>query len=196
MEVQVKFPGLPGFGYVPLAADPDVRVPPAWAIEATDPDPDPLPTLTVAVVVRDGQVRVESVTLRAQDGGREVTPDDLRRIRLADWTEDAVAAVAMHVVHRDDGTEETYGPSGTDTAARTRAVKAYRASRAPRRRSPITDEQLRKVADVYDAHRDHNPTQAVMEQLNYRSKRTAQLWVKRAEDRGFLTRDTGKGQGR
>lgn len=196
MDVQVTFPGLPGFGYVPLAADPDVRVPPAWTIEATDPDPDPLPTLTVDVAVRDGQVRVEAVTLRAAENGREVMPDDLRRIRLADWTEDAVAAVAMHVVPRDDGTEETRLPSRTDTAARTRAVKAYQASRAPRRASPITDEQLRKVADVYDAHRDHNPTQAVMETLGYKSKRTAQLWVKRAEDRGFLTRDTRKGQGR
>jgi hypothetical protein len=60
-------------------------------------------------------------------------------------------------------------------------------ARAPRRGSPITDENLRQVAEVYRAalERGDPPTETVANVLNV-ARSTAARWVSKARERDFL----------
>jgi len=53
----------------------------------------------------------------------------------------------------------------------------------------VTDDFLRKVAEVYRANVENGPTKAVEEQFKV-SHRTAGDYVRRARERGFLGRAT------
>ena len=73
-------------------------------------------------------------------------------------------------------------------------AKYVSGARRPARGSPITDEQLMSVAEIYRAaeQRGEPPVKTVEEQLEI-SRGTAQRWVNKARERNMLDPSTRRG---
>lgn len=157
---------------------------------AFDPEADGRPghalELEVAVDER-GVPRCRSFTVRAHDNGPEVTGETLRRLPVRTLVRDATARVAAQWrLSEAQGEDMRLVP-----ASPSEGLETYRAlledARRPRRGSPITDDHLRQVADLYRTAlaRGDAPTQTVADSMHVVPS-TAGRWVKRARERGFL----------
>lgn len=106
-----------------------------------------------------------------------VSAKALRDFRLEDWIERACWIASV----RPDTPEFDH----VDDLLSIRKARA-------RARGGYTDELLQEVADIYAANIDTQPTKAVREQFRV-AQSTAQLYVKKARERGFLTLDAPTG---
>lgn len=168
--------------WVPLASDPALRVPPTFHLEWTnDADPEQRPDLRIEFAAADGEVHVTSVTVRARERGRGVAALDLRAIRLDDWTKAAIAAVALEVEERPDGSlasRKDFGREAYTAEAYERAERAY-TGRKGRPARPDKHQRLARVAAVYREHLDDRPAEAVAAHLGV-THRSAQKVISQA----------------
>ena len=155
-----------------------IQIPKTFTLQARDDDQGQ-PDLDITWQVRDGKPVCTAVTITATE--QEIRSSWLCRIRLDDLLESVIKWM-MSV--RTDGSDVPQLPDKThwfDFAAGREAAAEVRTAR----KTMITDELLREVADVYRANVDDKPTTRVAEHFG-REHRTAALYVKRARDRGFL----------
>ncbi len=141
------------------------------------------PDVEVTWQVRDGKPECTAVTFTATE--QEVRTSWMCRIRLDGLLDAVIKWMMSGTISLDDGTgqlllEDGSGgfqlePGPVEAAAEVRTA----------RKTKITDELLREVADVYRANVDDKPTTRVAEHFS-REHRTAALYVKRARERGFL----------
>lgn len=128
----------------------------------------------------DGVPRCRAVRVTSVAGGRDVQSADLRRLMIEQLIEAAVVTTG-----RTDTGEGLSGWGGTDALHKrmeATAAAAREARRLSRRR--ITDDVLRKVAEVYQAN-PGAPTKAVAEAFRI-ERRTARLYVERARKAALL----------
>lgn len=130
--------------------------------------------VTLSVEVDDGGVaRCVGLDLRSD----EISGGMLRQVPVAAWMREALERAA-NVLDRD--------PLASRERPRTSLVLTTGA-RLRRRGSPLSDEELQRVAGIYrDAQeRGHAPTQSVADQLGA-PRSTAARWVGKARARGYL----------
>lgn len=148
---------------------------------ATDSgDHEPRLRVVMDVAVDDwGRARCLELVVRPLDD-EPVTGERLRAIPLARLLRHASAESRSFVAHEGGGTFAPPTPAERDAIYRGEG-------RRPRRGSPITDEHLEEVADVYRSalERQEPPTQAVMDEWHV-SRSAASRWVAAARERGFL----------
>ena len=141
--------------WVPLENVPVLRVPPTFTLEAiNDTDPEQRPDLRIEFAAADGEVRVTSVTVRARERGRGVAALDLRAVRLSEWTTAAIAAVALEVTERPDGSLSSRKDFGRDlftAEAYERAEAAY----TGRKGRPARPDKHQRLADVARVYREN-----------------------------------------
>lgn len=145
--------------------------------------------LELRVAVADETPRCTAVTFRTLDGEGDMPAGVIRDFRLQDLIELACSrAVEPNAAGRDGWRLPFHDPAWL--AADRRARKAVGGAR---RR--YTDDMMREVAEVYTANVTSWPTRAVRERFGV-AQSTAQLYVKKARQRGFLTVPAPKGSGR
>ena len=125
--------------------------------------------------------------------GEVVSGDVLRRLPVGRLLAEAVAAAAFSVEDRGwtierEGAERV--GQAIDLAPTERAAlyeRYVRGARRPRRGSPLTDSNLRQVADLYRAALDRGdpPTQTVADAMHV-ARSTAARWVAAARERELL----------
>lgn len=150
--------------------------------EVSWPSVDGFPALFMSFAVLDGVPQCREVRITSSEGGMGVRTADLRALRVDDWIETACALIGEHEIERADGIVTTVS---TDRAAdRLAAVRSVQRARRGSRR-PLTDDLLRRVAEVYRADAHGRPTQAVADHFGVKH-RTAGDYVRSARDKGFL----------
>lgn len=136
------------------------------------------------------------VNFAATELHSEVKASDLQEFPLMTFFEDAITRVSIPADHwalRDGLVSFDALPPFPAPRGRSGDVVAS----VNRRRSKVNDENLRRVAAIViehpkahyeraDAAASREAYAAICEEFNLGSIRTAQLWVKRAKDRGLL----------
>ena len=149
------------------------------------------PDLRIECAMVDGQPSVREVHLIATAEGRDVRDSDLADIALDKMALRAFLDHAMSLTTTTEG-GWTGGPIG-DEQSHWRAVDALTtAQKSPR--GPSMDE-LRRVAEVYNAHVSTAPSTAVANLLGY-STRTAHRRIQQAEQAGLLPPAPSRGKRR
>lgn len=150
--------------------------------------------LAMHMRVVEGVPRCVEVRLTSSYPDQPVTGSVLNGVDLETWIDRACARATREV----ETTTEEVSPDSEGwtptTEARNRAIDHSRreARRVRRARGSYSAETLRKVAEVYEANVDSFPTRAVREALGV-AQSTAQLYVKKARERGFITSPAPKG---
>jgi hypothetical protein len=140
------------------------------------------PTCHARVEVRDDVPRIVDLQFRANPGEGDVRQAHLRATQV-DAVLDLVAAFAVRVIDFDDSggvVQTSLSPKGEVWQE---SIDALRRARANRK---VTREFLQQVADVYKANIATGPTKAVRERF-FVSPRMASIYVKQAEEAGFLS---------
>ncbi|BBY89303.1 Uncharacterised protein [Mycolicibacterium tokaiense] len=127
--------------------------------------------MEIAWEVRDRVPLCTSVVLRADDSG--LRTKDLHAIRLDDVREIVYEAVGIGVSNSDGDEFEL-------TPAETRKAVNHAASRRT-----MTDERLRRVADIHRKAPEGRRTAAVRAAFNVH-ERTAPRYIAKAKDEGYL----------
>jgi hypothetical protein len=180
-------------------------------IEVTFPSsPDGWPSLHMTIEVRRGAPHCTELTIRAHPDGREVRGVDYRAVDLENWVDTIAAEASMDVVTADDGTTvfrrslnralrssgagEAIDASLPEFARMLRDDSGEKESRQARKtiksarsgaRRIVTDDVLRKVAEVYRENVADRPVEAVGGAFRT-THRTAARYVQRAREQGFL----------
>lgn len=143
---------------------------------------DGQPALDMRLEVVNGVPQCRELRFTSVAGGREVKGLDLGAVRLAQWVEDIFGMFASRIIS-DDGKTVTAVLAEGDEVDAAQAMNRARKGRAARK---ITPDLIRRVADVYAAHLDDAPTQAVKRAFGVED-RQARKYVKLAEEHGYLT---------
>jgi hypothetical protein len=141
------------------------------------------PDVEVTWQVRDGKPECTAVTFTAAE--QEVRTSWMCRVRLDGLLDSVIRWMMSGTISLEDDTGQLLNEDGAGGfQLEPGPVEAAAAVRTARK-TKITDDLLREVADVYRANVDDKPTIAVAEHFG-REHRTAALYVKKARDRGFL----------
>jgi hypothetical protein len=137
------------------------------------------PSFDLQIEVIGSVPRCRKLTIRATDGGREITSTDIKAIRIVDWVEVSVSTAARDFVSVGNRrmVRLTQDP---ETSSRT--INEIRLARAPQK---ITPEYLKRVAEVYRENFDDKPVVAVERAFGV-SNSTAAKYVYRARKAGYL----------
>jgi len=163
----------------------DRLVPPSMV--ATLPAIDGLPAIRLAIVVRDGIPVCRRIEIESAPEGRDVRQADLDAINVDDLIERVCSAVGARVLRRTDADSDAAAWEWNDANAVEPAARSGRPVR-------LSDERIRRAAEVYRAHLHERPTQAVAAAFGI-APRTAAKYVGEARIRGFLPPTTpGKKQ--
>lgn len=144
--------------------------------------------LELVITVTGGVPRCTEVRMFATRDDVEVEARHLRDRKWENLIERACAVAALSVTAEDTAVV-VYEPVDTESEARQALAeirRARRAGRRPARGRGYPDELLRRVAETYE-HGGRHPTRAVQEAEGV-AQSTAQLYVKKARERGFITR--------
>ncbi|NVI88230.1 hypothetical protein [Actinomadura sp. BRA 177] len=141
------------------------------------------PLVEIHFAVIDGVPQCRGVITSAIKGRREVRATDLRSIAVEDVLESVLAQVAVRIQTDDHGGEVLVSRPFVEESRRD-AVSAVRGARRQGKRK-VTDDVLRRVAEIYRQSIDDSPTEAVRAEFGV-AERTARLYVRRARDAGFL----------
>ena len=144
--------------------------------------------LELVITVAGGVPRCTEVRVFSTRDDVEVEARHLRNRKWENLIEHACANAALSVT-AEDTAFVTYEPVDTESEARvalTEIRKARHAGRRAARGQGYPDELLRRVAEVYE-HGGRHPTRAVQDAEGV-AQSTAQLYVKKARERGFITR--------
>jgi hypothetical protein len=133
----------------------------------------------------DGTRHCRAAAVRAT-GDEDVTSETLR-IPLARLMKQAVAGASRYYASMEPGGEPVFhvflrGPRDAEFYD-----EYTRDARRPRRGSPLNDEHLRQVTELYRAalERGDPPTQTVADEM-HAARSTAARWVAKARERGLL----------
>jgi hypothetical protein len=141
------------------------------------------PVRTLKIEVRQGIPICTEIHLAARPDGRGLRTSDLEAIDLANWVQDILSECSFQVT-----------PDGLISQPGTRdSLKAIEyAQKAGRRK--VTPELLQRVAEVYRAHIDAKPIDAICDEFDV-SYRTAARYVElcRTDEFGLLPK-THKGK--
>lgn len=130
----------------------------------------------------DGGPRCSEVALFSMDDDGDVPAAVLRGLRLEDWVERACAHAALTVDSEADDGSTAWSLPGPDQG---RVVRGdVQRARRTARGTGYDDDFLHEVARVYSGG-GKTPTKAVRESFGV-AQSTAQLYVKRARDKGVL----------
>ncbi|MFI9505618.1 hypothetical protein [Nocardia sp. NPDC052566] len=144
------------------------------------------PSWYARIELRDGIPELVDFGLKSLPGQRGIKQKDLRDASVAAAVEMLYPAFVLMVDQQAIGhSPEPVGTTGTDSAAyhaTRRFVEQRRASAGKRR---VTDELLRRVAEVYRENIDHAPTAAVGRIFGVKT-RMASTYVQKARERGYL----------
>ncbi len=154
-------------------------------IEVDLPGADGQPQLEMVIEVIDGVPRCTELTLRRNEGGREIRPRDLKAINLEDFVETFVSLMSSEIVEREAGKISSV-VRGDETSIRA-GMRTVRAARKGSRR-PMTDERKQEVAQIYNAA-DLYGLEDVQDRFRV-SRSTAARYVKAARDAGLIERRT------
>ena len=144
--------------------------------------------LELVITVTEGVPRCTEVRMSATSDDAEVQARHLRDRKWENLIEHACAMAALSVT-AEDAAVVVYEPVDTEAEARQaldEIRRARRAGRRPARGRGYPDELLRRVAETYEQGGRH-PTRAVQDAEGI-AQSTAQLYVKKARERGFITR--------
>jgi|SRR5271157_974997 len=146
--------------------------------------------LELVITVAGGVPRCTEVRVFSTRDDVEVEARHLRDRKWENLIEHACANAALSVT-AEDTAFVTYEPvdAESESEARQALAEIRRARRAGRRLARghgYPDEMLRRVAEIYE-HGGRHPTRAVQEAEGV-AQSTAQLYVKKARERGFITR--------
>lgn len=176
-------------------------------IAEVTPADESLPICKLRVLVEDRPICV-ALQCERRPGGAPLTSALLRRLPLAQYVREVTTHESFRYTHDEAerklwasgrtvlsfeldgrpawGAPRPPGRSLADDAEERRAAVRLMSRRQPRRGIPITDDDLREVAEVYRAHEvTGRPTAAVMEHHNV-ARATASRWIARARERGYL----------
>jgi hypothetical protein len=133
---------------------------------------------------RPGVVECDGLTVLRRRGGPPIGASKLRKVSVDRLLQSVAMAVAFRI---EDGPEGRYYEPAHSVGVRVVVPKPPE----PRGRASLTDEHLRKVADVYLAvPRDvRNVRQIVARDPQWGREvpaQTAARWIRAATDRGFL----------
>jgi hypothetical protein len=157
--------------------DHGVIVPIEVKIEGEDGGPTTLMTFDVV----GGRLECRQVHVTASDGGREVRKSDLRAIAIDDARDNVMTTWSAPWETTQGGT--TMRPHGYLPGDEAGNRAARRSLDRARRR--LTDDDLRRVAEIYQQDTKGAPTRAVAEAFGV-AHRTATLYVQRARRAGLL----------
>jgi hypothetical protein len=135
------------------------------------------PDLVVTVAIRDGSPDVTQVSFESSADQSEVRQKHLRALDV-----DRVAVDLYAALVAEFGENPTADAS--DRAMRA-AEKVIEQQRLPREYRILTDDVLRKVAEVYRDNIKHGPTKAVAKHFGVKD-RMASTYVDRARKAGHL----------
>jgi hypothetical protein len=173
----------PASGFALL--DPHTVVPRAFTTTArSEPGEAPSVEVELDVAVDNyGRAHCGEVRVRALALADPVTREVLRNVPLRRLIREAVNGASMKITETLPDGAQVIEPL---TPAEREALDE-RFGRRPRRGSPITDDNLRGVAERYSEalKRGDPPTQSVARELNV-ARSTASRWVAKARERGFL----------
>lgn len=128
-----------------------------------------------------GHPRCRQLEIRAL-GDSEITGDTLRRIPVGRWLGVLMAAAAWKV------TGPTTMQTGMPRSERAAFYERYaQGARQGRQGTPVGDDHLRQVAELYRAALDRKdpPTQTIADEM-HAARSTAARWVAKARERGIL----------
>jgi hypothetical protein len=142
------------------------------------------PPCRLGVRVEGGNPQCDWIRVERGERAASVTSGALRKIPVARFLRESVSLAAIRLVTRDDGTVVGEPIAGV----RVSPLRLGRQFRRPRRGFPLSEDDLRKVAEVYRdalAAGDPSPTATVARILHV-SRSTAGRWVGRARGDGYL----------
>jgi hypothetical protein len=139
------------------------------------------PTTRMTFDVVKGRLECRDVQVTAEPGGRGVRKSDLAAVAIDDARDKVMTTWSAPWETTEGGT--TMRPAGYRRATDPAAVAALRSLDRSRRR--LTDEDLRRVAEIYQGDTKGAPTRAVAEAFGV-AHRTATLYVQRARRAGLL----------
>jgi hypothetical protein len=135
------------------------------------------PDMVVKVEVRDGTPEIVRLSFEAKPGQGEVREKHLRAVDVDRLASDLYATFVA---------EFGENPSRDDEARVLRAAEKFvERQRLPRDYRVLTDEVLRKVAEIYRANVSGAPTKAVARHFRVKD-RMASTYVDRARKAGYL----------
>lgn len=138
------------------------------------------PIRTLKIQVRQGIPECTDIHLAARPDGRGLRPSDLEAIDLANWIEDILSECTYRLT--PDGFRSVPGERNSRKAIE-------QARKASRRK--VTQEVLRKAAEVYRENIATKPLEAVRDEFDV-SYRTAARYVELCRSEGLLPK-THKG---
>ncbi len=159
----------------------DQVIPASFSVFVDDQDAT-TPSISAEFEVLDGVPQCRGLRILSGEGAREVRANDYRRVSVEDLLEEALAGIATPYPDSSSADPTEWEP--TNSAEGRKTVRQVRIVRKESRRR-ITDAVLREVADVYRAHLDGNPTEAVAARFG-KSHRTAALYVQQSRAAGHL----------
>lgn len=137
-------------------------------------------------VSNDGAARC--IGLRIFSAGSQRITAETLRLPIAGLTKQAVAGCARKFTPLEEGGEPVFRLISTGPSEAAAFYERYvTKGRRPRQGSPLTDENLSEVAQVYRAAVKNGdpPTRAVMGAMHV-ERSTASRWIRAARDRGLL----------
>jgi hypothetical protein len=149
-------------------------------IAVEPPGEDDAPTTRMIFDVVDGRLECRDLQVTAKPGGREVRKSDLAAIAIDHARDQVMTTYSVPWETTEGGT--TMRPAGYRPDD-PRAGAALRSLDRARRR--LTDDDLRRIADIYQQDTTGAPTRAVAEAFRV-AHRTGTLYVQRARMAGLL----------
>jgi hypothetical protein len=137
------------------------------------------PDVVIRVEVRDGSPELVELSFQAQPNEGGIQEKHVRAVKTNKQAEDLYAALVA-----DFSSNPTHGSEAYADVIR-RAANFVEQQRLPREYRRLTDDVLRKVADVYRDNIRHAPTQAVAKHFGLQA-RMASTYVDRARKAGYL----------
>jgi hypothetical protein len=164
------------------------------------PDDPTQPTCRLTLVVEDGRLLCDSLSLQRRPGGPELRTSHIRRVRVPELVDLAVAEARQHKIIEGHGpltvtfegeryplpsrqVDDDHVAFPISGATRTDEWQTTNRRRGER----LTHETLEEVARIYRQaqHEHRGPTNAVADEMHV-ARSTAGKWVARARDAGFL----------
>lgn len=158
------------------------------------------PEMSIRVELRDGYPAVTGLSWKSRPDQEQIRQKHLRETDLAKLATDLIASTIHEELVPMVDVSDIEIPEGvisTETMAELRRSQAtmrrfVESQRVPRARRVITDDVLKKVAQVYRENIDGTPTKAVGEAFNV-GQRGASKYVEKARAKGYLP-PTKRGQ--